>query len=119
MGTQIIADQGADVIKVENTEGGAAERGGARSVIASPLSALINRNKRSLSLDLKHAEGVAVLKRLVKTADVLVQNFRPGVMQRMGLGYDELSAINPALVFVSISGFGATGPYSQVAMAHR
>jgi crotonobetainyl-CoA:carnitine CoA-transferase CaiB-like acyl-CoA transferase len=113
MGTQILGDQGADVIKIENTGSGAAERGGARSTIASPLSAQINRNKRSLSIDLKRPEGVAILQRLAASADVLVQNFRPGVMDRMGIGYDTLSQNNPGLIFVSISGFGQSGPYSQ------
>ena len=110
MGTQIIADQGADVIKIENTTSGAAERGGARSTMVNPMNSVINRNKRSLSLDLKAPEGVEILKRLAETSDVVVQNFRPGVMDRMGIGWDVLSAINPALVMVSISGFGQSGP---------
>ena len=110
MGTQIIADQGADVIKIENTTSGAAERGGARSTMVNPMNSVINRNKRSLSLDLKAPEGVEILKRLAKTADVVVQNFRPGVMDRMGIGWSVLSEINPALVMVSISGFGQSGP---------
>ena len=113
MGTQILGDQGADIIKIENTTSGAAERGGARSTVGTPLSAQINRNKRSLSLDLKAPEGVKILKRLAARADCLVQNFRPGVIDRMGLGYDTLSKLNPGLIFVSISGFGQSGPYSQ------
>ena len=110
MGTQIIADQGADVIKIENTTSGAAERGGARTTMTNPMMSVINRNKRGLSLDLKAEEGVAVFMRLVKTADVVVQNFRPGVMDRMGIGYDKLCEANPAIIMVSISGFGQSGP---------
>jgi crotonobetainyl-CoA:carnitine CoA-transferase CaiB-like acyl-CoA transferase len=113
MGTQIIADQGADVIKIENTTTGAAERGGARSTMTNPLMSVINRNKRSLALDLKSKAGHAVFLRLVQTADVVVQNFRPGVMDRMGIGYDALCEVNPSIILVSISGFGQTGPYSQ------
>jgi len=72
----------------------------------------VNRNKRSLVLDLKRAEGVAVLRRLVATADVLVENYRPGVARRLGIDYDTLRAINPRLIYCSISGFGQTGPYA-------
>ncbi len=113
MGTQIIADQGANVIKIENTTTGAAERGGARSTMANPLNSVINRNKRSISLDLKSEAGRVVFMRLVKSADVVVQNFRPGVMDRMGIGYDALCVVNPTIILVSISGFGQSGPYSQ------
>jgi crotonobetainyl-CoA:carnitine CoA-transferase CaiB-like acyl-CoA transferase len=70
----------------------------------------VNRSKRSLTLDLKKSEGVAVLKRLVATADVVVQNFRPGVVERLGVGYEDLAAVNPSLVYLSLSGFGESGP---------
>ena len=70
----------------------------------------VNRSKRSLTLNLKSSEGVEVLKRLVKTADVVVQNFRPGVVERFGIGYEDLSAVNPRLVYLSMSGFGERGP---------
>jgi len=69
-----------------------------------------NAGKRSLAIDLKHPDGVAALLRLVETADVLVENFRPGVMRRLGLGYDVLAARRPKLVYAAISGFGASGP---------
>ncbi len=114
LATMILADQGAEVIKVENPKGGdhtrlvSQTRGG---LTASYLNN--NRNKRSLALDLKAPEGLAALKRLVSTADVFVQNFRPGVMQRMGLDETTLRALNPKLIYVSISGFGDRGPYSQ------
>ena len=110
MGTQLLGDQGANVIKIENTTSGAAERGGSRSTISSPLNAQINRNKRSLSVDLKSIKGVAVLRRLVATADVLVQNFRPGVMDRMGIGYVALQEINPGLIFVL--SIGSSAPHA-------
>jgi formyl-CoA transferase len=73
----------------------------------------MNRNKRSIVLNFKHEDGVAALKRLVKNADVLIENYRDGVMDRLGLGYGDLSQINPALVYCSISGFGRTGPYAK------
>ena len=71
----------------------------------------LNRNKRSIALDLRSDEGKGVFRRMVETADIVAENFRPGVMGRLGLGYDELSQINPRLVYASISGFGGSGPY--------
>jgi crotonobetainyl-CoA:carnitine CoA-transferase CaiB-like acyl-CoA transferase len=112
--TMILGDQGADVIKVEPPGRGDLTRvlgGGARRM--SPIFATSNRNKRGLVLDLKSEQGIEVLKRLVATADVFVQNFRPGAVERMGIGYDVLRAVKPDLIYVSISGFGETGPYSQ------
>jgi crotonobetainyl-CoA:carnitine CoA-transferase CaiB-like acyl-CoA transferase len=85
----------------------------ARSAAASAICSVINRNKRSLSLDLKSDEGREIFLRLAKTADVVVQNFRPGVMDRMGIGYAALCEVNPSIILVSISGFGQSGPYSQ------
>jgi formyl-CoA transferase len=105
-----LADWGAKVIKIEMPEGfepGDAP-GGPRH--GSDFQNL-HRNKRSLSLNLKSPEGVAVLKRLVETADVVVENYRPDVKHRLGIDYDTLAAINPRLVYASISGFGQTGPY--------
>jgi crotonobetainyl-CoA:carnitine CoA-transferase CaiB-like acyl-CoA transferase len=112
MATQILADQGADVIKIEPPATGDLTRalGGTRRAIA-PTFAVINRNKRSAAIDLKDPRGVAILKELVRGADLFVQNFRPGAAQRMGIGYDALRAVRPELVYVSISGFGDTGPY--------
>jgi crotonobetainyl-CoA:carnitine CoA-transferase CaiB-like acyl-CoA transferase len=112
MATQILADQGADVIKIEPPGTGDLTRalGGTRSGIA-PTFAVINRNKRSAAIDLKDPRGLAILKDLVRGADLFVQNFRPGTAQRMGIGYDVLRAVRPELVYVSISGFGETGPY--------
>ena len=97
-----LADLGADVIKIEDT--------GAGDYAAPALRALVQRNKRALRLDLKQPEGVQALKALVRTADVLVEGFRPGVMERLGVGYAALAAINPRLVYCSITGYGQNGP---------
>jgi crotonobetainyl-CoA:carnitine CoA-transferase CaiB-like acyl-CoA transferase len=114
MATMILADQGADVIKVEPPAGGDLTRlmGGRKRGMA-PTFIIANRNKRSIVIDLKRAEGVELLKRLAARSDLFVQNFRPGVAERMGIGEAALRAINPSLVYVSISGFGESGPYAH------
>lgn len=110
----MLADQGADVVKVESPGLGdimrflGTNKGGMTGIFANN-----NRGKRSLVVDLKQAAGVDVLRRLVAQADVLIQNFRPGAMERLGLGWDDLSVLNPNLVYVSISGYGPDGPYSH------
>jgi crotonobetainyl-CoA:carnitine CoA-transferase CaiB-like acyl-CoA transferase len=112
--TMILADQGADVIKVENPDGGDHTRAANNRRNGFSASFLNNnRNKRSLALDLKRPEAKEVLLRLIATADVFVQNFRPGVAERMGLGEDAVRQVAPRIVYVSISGFGETGPYAQ------
>ncbi|WP_318152215.1 CaiB/BaiF CoA transferase family protein [Nocardioides hwasunensis] len=113
---QKLADLGADVVKVEPVTGEwqrHVSAGGARGhqVNASFLS--LNRNKRSISLNLKHPRGREVLARLVAGADVFLQNYRPGVADRLGVDYETLRAIRPDLVYVSMSGYGQTGPYSS------
>lgn len=112
LATMLLADQGADVIKVEPPEGDLVRRMGVgqHGLSATFLSA--NRGKRSVVLDLKSQAGLEALRRLVATADVFVQNFRPGAAERMGIGEAALRAIRPDLVYVSISGFGETGPYA-------
>ena len=113
MCTMLLADMGADVIKIERPGGGDdTRRMGSRysERFAAGFLAL-NRNKRSIALDLRGDDGKAVFKRMAETADIVVENFRPGVMDRLGLGYETLAAINPRLVYASISGFGGTGPY--------
>ncbi len=105
-----LADWGADVIKVEAPADLAVEYGDSRH---GPDFQNLHRNKRSLTLNLKKPQGVALLKRMVETADVVVENFRPGVKHRLGIDYDALSAINPRLVYGSVSGFGQTGPYAE------
>jgi crotonobetainyl-CoA:carnitine CoA-transferase CaiB-like acyl-CoA transferase len=111
--TMMLADQGADVIKVEPLEGDlvrnlGANRGG---ITATFLSA--NRSKRSLAIDLKSEAGLAALCKLIPTCDVLVQNFRPGAIERMGLGEGEVRKLRDDIVYVSISGFGESGPYAH------
>jgi crotonobetainyl-CoA:carnitine CoA-transferase CaiB-like acyl-CoA transferase len=112
MATMMLADQGADVIKVEPPGTGDLTRAlaGKRRGM-SPVFAIVNRNKRSVVIDLKTTRGVELLKRLVASADLFVQNFRPGAAARMGIGEPALRKANPNLVYVSISGFGETGPY--------
>ncbi len=112
--TQILGDQGADVIKVERPGSGDHVRaGGNRQGGLAAAFLNNNRNKRSLALDLKQPQGREVLKRLAAGCDVLVQNFRPGVVDRLGIGEADIRAVAPAIVYVSISGFGETGPYAQ------
>jgi crotonobetainyl-CoA:carnitine CoA-transferase CaiB-like acyl-CoA transferase len=107
----ILGDQGADVIKIEVPEKGDHVRSLAnRSGGMSAMFVNVNRSKRSLTLNLKNREAVAVLKRLAASADVVVQNFRPGVVERLGIDYDALGAENDRLIYLSLSGFGETGP---------
>ena len=116
----LLADLGADVVKVERPDGGDGMRGW------PPLHAgdegegefsgnftSLNRNKRSIALDIKDKADLAKLYELVENADVFIENFRPGALKRAGLGYDQLKARNPRLVYCSITGYGQTGPYSQ------
>ena len=114
LATMILADQGADVIKVENPDGGDHTRAANNRREGFSASFLNNnRNKRSLALDLKDPAAKHALLRLAATADVFVQNFRPGVADRMGLGEDAVRAVKPDIVYVSISGFGEMGPYAD------
>jgi formyl-CoA transferase len=106
----LLADLGATVIKVEPPVSGDPYRGWGRVDYSPPFGSL-NRNKQSITLDLKSEEGRADLKRLAATADILVENFRPGAMAKWGLAYDDLKAGNPGLIYCSITGFGAGGPY--------
>ncbi len=111
---QILGDFGADVIKVEHPRGGDNMRGHGPSLDGVPLWwKEISRNKRTVAVDLKAPSGAEVLRRLAATADVLVENFRPGTLERWGLGPDVLMAENPGLVVVRLTGFGQTGPYSS------
>jgi len=113
LGSMILADQGADVIKVEAPGGGDHSRHVATRRGRFSASFLNNnRNKRSIALDLKHAGGLTALKRLVAGADVVMQNFRPGVVERLGVGYEDARAVRPDIVYASITGFGDTGPYA-------
>jgi len=112
----LLADMGADVIKVEPPGSGDQTRGAMGFKMKGPDSMgflNMNRNKRSIAINLKSEAGKAILFKLVKEADILVENYRPGVMKRLGVGYQVMSKINPALVYVSISGFGQSGPWAM------
>ncbi len=111
----MLADLGAEVVKVEKVPGGddtrrmvPPEQGG-----ESAAYMMVNRNKRGIALNLKEPEGVAALRRLLEGADVVVENYRKGTMERLGLGYEALKAVNPGLIYVELSGFGRSGPYAE------
>jgi crotonobetainyl-CoA:carnitine CoA-transferase CaiB-like acyl-CoA transferase len=116
LAAQTLADLGADVIAVEPIEG-AFQRNWAVAnhfVAGDSVNHLATgRNKRSVAVDLKHPDGVAAMKKLVETADVVMENFRPGTMAKLGLGYDVLKAINPGLIYAVATGFGSEGPYKD------
>jgi formyl-CoA transferase len=111
--SMLLGDMGADVIKVEPPEGEHTRH--EREIVPGVSSSFLalNRNKRSLALDLKQPAGAEILRKLAATADVLVENYRPGVAKRLGIDYETLQAVNPRLVYCSISGFGQTGPYAS------
>lgn len=111
----LLADMGADVIKIEKLEGGDDARG-YRDPQVGGVSApfmMMNRNKRGLALNLKSPKGCALLLKMAKNADVLVENFRGGTMDKLGLGYEALKAVNPGLIYCAITGYGRTGPYAD------
>lgn len=115
VGVQALADLGADVIAVEPLEGAFQRRFGGAGTYVDGQSALLlcgGRNKRNIALDLKSESGLAVARRLIDGADVVSENYRPGVMEKLGLGFDELRQTNPGLVYAAASGFGADGPYA-------
>lgn len=110
---QYLADMGADVIKVEPLKGAFERHWSGASTFVGDVSAFFvsaNRNKRSLALDLKHPQARTVLERLIASADAVLENYRPGVMQRLGLGYADMASINPAIIYASATGFGSSGP---------
>lgn len=117
--TMMLGDYGAEIIKVEapgkgdNTRNIGPFAPHDKEHKAGGYFLSISRNKKSITVDLKHPEGVRIVKELARTSHVVVENFRPGVMDRLGLGYKELSGINPRIVYTSISGFGHTGPYRE------
>ncbi len=113
--TMMLADMGADVLKVEKPNGGDDTRRMGPPFIEGESAAFlgINRNKRSIVIDLRSDDGREIARRMARASDVLVQNFRPGALERMGLGYEQVREINPAIVYCTISGFGATGPYAR------
>lgn len=111
--TMLLGDMGAEVIKIETKRGDTTRRMAGADETFSPAFGAVNRNKRSVVLNLKHPDGQEAARRLVARADVLVENFRPGVMAKFGLAYSDVCDLNPGLIYTSISGFGQTGPYAQ------
>jgi len=120
--TMMLGDLGADVVKIERPGRGDDSRGWGPPFVGAPYGPYpgesayfiaANRNKRSVTVNLKDERGQEIVRRLAARADVLVENFRTGVLERMGLGYDDLHAVNPRLVYCSVSGYGRSGPYAQ------
>jgi len=112
--TMLLADMGAEVVKIETPGKGDAAR--AQGVIKDGLSwyfAAFNRNKKSVTLNLRSAEGQRILTKLIRKSDVIVENFRPNVMAKMGLDYPRLKEIKPDIIYCGISGFGADGPHAD------
>lgn len=110
----MLGDMGAEVVKIEPPGEGEYARRALPAVEGQSLyTFIVNRNKKSLAIDLRHPEGLATLKALIREADVLVENFRPGTMEQMGLGWEAVHALNPRLVMARISGFGQDGPLAQ------
>ena len=113
--TQILGDLGADVIKIENPKGGY-ERywSGAEAFLngESVFYMLAGRNQRNLSINLRSEEGKEIVRRLIPDAHVIIENFKPGAMERLGFGYEAVREANPSIVYCSLTGYGPTGPYS-------
>lgn len=116
VGTMILGDTGADVIKIEEIESGELSRGMGVVYLGKESANFLsqNRNKRSVRLDLKSSHGREVFLRMAAQADVVTENFRPGTMDRLGVGYEAVRAVNPQIIFASISAFGQTGPYAHL-----
>jgi len=112
---QLLADHGADVVKIERPRVGDLSRGsmGEGAGPDNPVFSSLNRNKRSIAIDLRNEGGKAIVLDLIRRADVLIHNFRPGAMERQGLGYEDLRSLNPRLIYAVGSGFGPTGPYAH------
>ena len=113
LATMFLCDQGAEVIKVEPFQGDIVRQMGGGQSGVSPSFLSANRGKKSVAIDLKTQEGVDLVKKIAATSDVFVQNFRPGAIERMGLGYDVIRTVKPDIVYCSISGFGENGPYAH------
>ena len=113
--SMLLADMGADVVKIEKPSGGDDTRRMGPPFLEGESAAFLamNRNKRSVVLDFKNADGVAAMRRMLADADVIIENYRAGVMGRLGLDYDAVRELNPGIIYCSISGFGRTGPYAE------
>src|SRR5690606_6176730 len=118
LGTRLLADYGADVIKIEDTRKGDDFRStmpAQNGVSARHLE--LNRNKRGLAIDLKSAQGREIFLKLAQESDVVFEQFRPGVVKRLGIDYEAVKAVNPRIIYCSLSGFGQNGPYRDL-VAH-
>ena len=115
VGGLLLADMGAEVVKVERLPGGDDTRRAIPPEIQgeSATFMIVNRNKRGIAVDLKHPDGLQVVRRLIDKADAVIENFRPGTMEKLGLGYEVLRASNPGLIYCKITGFGLNGPYAK------
>ena len=113
--TMLLGDMGADIIKIEKPKGGDDLRRMGPPFLDDTAAAflMVNRNKRSITLDLKNEAGIQIFKGLAKQSDILVENLRPGAMEKLGLSYKEIQSIKSDIVYCSISGFRATGPYAK------
>lgn len=112
--TMILANMGAEIIKIERPDTGDDSRGFGPFINEHSVYFIsINRGKKSVAIDLKSQEGIKIIKELVKEVDIVAENFRPGTMEKLGIGYDTLKEINPKLIYATMSGFGQTGPYSK------
>ena len=113
--TLMLADMGADVIKIEKIPDGDDTRRAVPPTIGDEAAAfmMMNRNKRGIAVDLKMQGGASVLRRLLERTDVLIENYRKGTMERLGLGYEALRRLNPGLIYCEVSGFGRSGPYAD------
>ncbi len=112
--TMVLGDMGAEVVKVENfPEGDASRRFDPKVNDESYCFAVLNRNKKSLALDMKHPRGKEIFRQLAAKADIITENFRPGVIRKLGIDYDSVRQFNPGVVYASMSGFGQTGPYGR------
>jgi len=112
--TQMLADLGVEVIKIESPHGGDNFRSTPPLVrTTGSFFHIMNRNKKGMKLDLKHPRGRDLFIRIASKSDMIIENFRPGMMRQMGLGYDDLKKVNGGLIYCSLTGFGQDGPYSQ------
>ena len=108
-GSMLLGDQGADIIKIENPKGDIF-----RTLMGGAYAAVVHRNKRTISLNLKMNEAKEIARKIIEKSDVLIENFTPGAIGRLGFGYDEVKKYNPRIIYCSVSGYGQTGPYSKL-----
>ncbi|NNU42641.1 CaiB/BaiF CoA transferase family protein [Ramlibacter montanisoli] len=111
--TMVLGDLGAEVIKLESLDGDSTRNFEPKVNDESYCFAVLNRNKKSISVDMKAAEGKAIVMMLAAQADIMIENFRPGVVKKLGVGYEDVKKVNPGIIYASMSGFGQTGPYGK------